>query len=472
MSESPDISQFELNREKKKTMKVSVKEGSAAAVMAGAGEAYITPFALSIGASNFQIGLLSALPALVSPISQLVGSKLMETHPRKKIAIFGPAMQALMWFPIIALGLIYWYGHSNYVPLLLVIIYPIYALFGAGVAPSWFSLLGDIVPKRVRGKYFGKRNKICTAVTVVTTVTVAFLLDFFKTKGLVLLGFSIVFAVASIARMISAWLLSRHYEPPFKLEGGYYFSFLQFLKKAPGNNFGKFVIYTGLIYFAVMIASPFFAVYMLKTLKFSYTTFVLVNISSTVFNFIFSPALGKFADKFGNRELMKFASFLIPFLPFLWLFSGNPFYLAFVPQLAGGLGWAAFTLASSNFIYDTVTPQRRGICVTYFNIFIYGGTFLGSVVGGIMAAYIPITFMNNLLFIFVISGILRALVSIIMLPKIKEVRQVRPLSSKNPLVYIKEMNLVEGVIYETLNDAKILRKQLLRPAKFLSSLDL
>jgi MFS family permease len=466
MSVSPDISQVELNREKKRTMRLSIKEGSAAAVMAGAGEAYITPFALSIGASNFQIGLLSALPALLSPISQLVGSKLMETHPRKKIIILGPVLQAFMWFPIIALGLIYWYGRSNYIPVLLVLVYPIYALFGAGVAPSWFSLLGDTVPKRIRGKYFGKRNKICTAVTVLTTVTAAFLLDFFKTKGLVLLGFSIVFLIASISRMVSVWLLSRHYEPPFKLEGGYYFSFWQFLKKAPSNNFGKFVIYTGLMYFAVMIASPFFSVHMLKTLKFSYTTFVLVNISSTVWTFIFSAALGKFADRFGNRALMRFGSTLIPFLPFLWLFSGNPFYLAFVPQLAGGLGWAAFTLASSNFIYDTVTPPRRGICVTYFNIFIYGGTFLGSTVGGIVAAYVPITFMNNLLFIFVISGVLRALVSIIMLPKVKEVREVRPLSS-NPLVYIKEMNLVEGVIYETLNDAKILRKRLLNPVKFL-----
>ena len=466
MSLFPEINHVKSSREKRRTMRLSLKEGSAAAVMTGAGESYIPAFALSIGASNFQIGLISALPALFSPISQLLGSSLMEKYPRKNIMTRGPLLQALMWFPIIALGLIYWYSSSNLMPTLLVIIYPVYAFFGALLTPAWFSLLGDIVPKRIRGKYFGKRNKMCTAVAVVTTVTVAFLLDFFKTKGLVLFGFSIVFAIASIARMISSYLLSRHYEPPFKLEHGYYFSFWQFVKKAPGNNFGKFVIYTGLIYFAVMVASPFFTVHMLKNLQFSYTTYVLVNISSTVFTFIFSPVLGKFADRYGNKELMRFGSILIPFLPFLWLFSGNPWYLAFVPQLAGGLGWAAFTLASSNFIYDTVTPQRRGICVTYFNIFIYAGTFLGSVVGGILAAYVPIKFMNNILFIFVISGILRALVSIIMLPRIKEVREVRPLSS-NPLIYIKEMNLVEGVIYEALNDVKVLRNRLLKPRNFL-----
>jgi len=189
---------------------------------------------------------------------------------------------------------------------------------------------------------------------------------------------------------------------------------------------------------------------------------MLVNISAIVFTFLFLPVLGKFADRYGNRELLKIGGILIPFLPLLWLFSGNPWYLAFVPQLLSGLGWTSFNLASSNFIYDAVTPQRRGICITYFNAFVSAGTFLGATVGGVIATYVPITFMNNLLFLFVISGVLRGLATIIMLPKIKEVRDVRTPSS-NPLVYIKEMNLVEGVIYETLNDAKVLRNRFFKP---------
>lgn len=450
------------NLEKKMTLNLSVKEGSAASVMAGAGDAYIAPFALSVGANNFQIGLLSSLSALFSPIFQILGSRLMENHSRKKIMTLGTILQALMWLPILVLGLIYWHGASSYIPITLVITYLIYAIFGAAGGPAWFSLLGDVVPEKIRGKYFGKRNKICTAVTLVATLLAALVLDYFKTKGMVLMGFATIFLVASISRMISAYLLSRHYDPKFKLEEGYYFSFWQFVKKAPTNNFGKFVIYAGIFYFAVMVSSPFFTVYMLKHLGFSYTTFMLVNISSTVYTFLFSPVMGKFADRYGNRELLKISGFLLPFPPLLWVFSGNPWYLAFVPQLAAGLGWSTFNLASSNFIYDAVTPQRRGICVTYYNIFVNVGTFFGAIVGGILATYVPITFMNNLLFIFIISGVLRGLATIIMLPKIKEVRDVRTPSS-NPLVYIKEMNLVEGVIYETLNDAKVLRNRFFKP---------
>lgn len=450
------------NLEKKRTLNLSVKEGSAASVMAGAGDAYIAPFALSVGANNLQIGLLSSLPALFSPIIQILGSRLMENHSRKKIMTIGAILQALMWLPILVLGLIYWHRASSYIPITLIIAYLIYAIFGAVGGPAWFSLLGDVVPNKIRGKYFGKRNRICTAVMLVATLLAALVVDYFKTKGMVLMGFAAIFLVASISRMISSYLLSKHYEPKFKLEEGYYFSFWQFVKKAPSNNFGRFVIYVGMIYFAVLVAAPFFTVYMLKNLRFSYTTLMLVNISAIVFTFLFLPVLGKFADRYGNRELLKIGGILIPFLPLLWLFSGNPWYLAFVPQLLSGLGWTSFNLASSNFIYDAVTPQRRGICITYFNAFVSAGTFLGATVGGVIATYVPITFMNNLLFLFVISGVLRGLATIIMLPKIKEVRDVRTPSS-NPLVYIKEMNLVEGVIYETLNDAKVLRNRFFKP---------
>ena len=59
---------------KEKTLKLSVKEGSATSVMSGTGEAYIVPFALSLNASNFQIGFLSSFVALFGAIFQVVGS--------------------------------------------------------------------------------------------------------------------------------------------------------------------------------------------------------------------------------------------------------------------------------------------------------------------------------------------------------------------------------------------------------------
>lgn len=436
--------------EKEKTMKLSVKEGSFTSVMTGFGNSYVTPYALALNANNAQVGFLSSFAGLISPISQILGSKLMEKFSRKKIITISVAVQALMWLPILLLSLLFFKNiFTAYLPVILIVFYTLFAVFGSLATPAWFSLLGDIVPGKIRGKYFGKRNRIAETFVLLSTITAAFILDFFKTKGLVLIGFSVLFFFACLFRLFSAYLFKKHYEPKLKLKKGYYFSFLAFIKKAPSNNFGKFVIYVSLVNLATNIAAPFFAVYMLKDLNFSYITFMLVNISSSIFSLLFMPIWGKLSDKCGNRELLRLGSVLIPFLPIFWLFSKSPYYLAFVPQMIGGIGWAAFNLASSNFIYDSVSVSRRGLCISYFNIMNGIAVFIGASLGGLFAYYLTITFMNKLLFIFLISGLIRFFIVLIMLPLIKEIREVR---KPKPLpLYLKEVAPMRGFVYEVMD---------------------
>ena len=89
---------------KEETKKFSVKEAAVASVMDGAGSRYITPFALALGASNSQIGLLTSFPSLFGNLSQIFNSKMMEKHSRKKINVIGAFLQALMWLPLIVVG--------------------------------------------------------------------------------------------------------------------------------------------------------------------------------------------------------------------------------------------------------------------------------------------------------------------------------------------------------------------------------
>ncbi len=445
--------------EKEKTMKISIKEASAASVMSGLGNSYITPYALALNANNAQIGFLTSFVSLVSPFSQAFGSKLMEKISRKKIIVNFILLQALMWIPIIMLSLFFWRRiFTSYLPIILIVFYSIYAIFGSIATPSWFSLMGDIIPEKIRGRYFAKRNRIAGAVALISMIIGAFILDSFKTRGLILVGFSVIFLLAFIFRIISVNLLKKHHDIKLKLQKGYFFSLWQFVKKAPSNNFGKFVIYVSLMNLATAIASPFFTVYMLKDLGFSYITFMLISISASISSIIFMPILGKFSDRYGNRELLKLGSILIPMLPILWLFSSSPYYLAFVPQIIGGFGWAAFNLAAGNFIYDSVTPQRRGLCVAYFNIFNGVGIFIGASLGGLLAQYLTIAFMNKLLFIFLISGFFRFVVVSIILHKIKEVRtNVKP---KTFLLYFKEIVPVKGMFYEIVDELSKIKSKI------------
>lgn len=430
------MEQKENNEEvlKEKTKKLSIKEGIAYSFMDGFGLRYITPYALALGASNSQIGFLSSIPSLFGNFCQLFTSRLIEKYPRKKILAFGVLLQALMWLPLISIGFFFFYkGIDSYItPSLVILIYSILIAFGGILNPIWNSLMNDIV-KVNSGTYFGRRNKIIGAFSLVSLLIGGFILDYFKHTKL-FIGFCIIFGIAFIARSISAYILSKHYEPELKFEKEYYFSFKQFLKKIPQSNFGRFAVLISLMMFATAIASPFFSVYMLKELNFSYINWTLVVIASSLGSLMFMALWGKFADKYGNIRVIKITGFLISIIPLLWLASpliikisetSLIFYLILV-ELFSGAVWAGFNLSIINFIYDAVTRQRMALCFAYSNMLNGFGVFIGASLGGVISS---LNFMfiglSPILFVFLLSGLARLFVYFIMISKVKEVREVQ-----------------------------------------------
>ena len=413
---------------KAKARKISIREGSAFSVSSGFGMQNIAPYGLALGASNTQIGLLSSLPTLFGNFSQLFTFRAMEKVSRKKITAYAALFQALMWIPLMAIMLLFQKNPSA-TPALLIIAYSLLVLLGTFYGPAWASWMKDLVPKG-KGKYFGIRNRICGFVALVSMLIAGFILDYFK-KTKLFIGFAILFAIAFIARSVSAFLFTKKYEPEFKPEKEYYFSFWQFLKKLPKNNFGRFTIFVAMINFAVAVASPFFAVYMLKNLGFSYTFWITVVISSTVMSLLFMPAWGKFADRYGNLRTVKITGALLPIIPLLWLasplFNNHAILFVYLIIIEGlsGIIWAGFSLSSSNFTFDAVTRQRMVICTAYPNFLDGIGVFIGAALGGILSSHgSGFAGLSAILFVFLLSGILRLVVFMLWMPGIKEVRKV------------------------------------------------
>ena len=172
-----------------------------------------------------------------------------------------------------------------------------------------------------------------------------------------------------------------------------------------------------------MVSSPFFAVYMLEHLGFSYVTFTIVTLSSVVFYLLFSPLAGKFSDRYGNVKLLYLAGIIFPLTPVFWIFLKDPLLLIFIPGLLAGMANAALVIGITNFTYDAVKPQKRGLCVAYTSVLSGIGIFIGSLLGGFMIQYLPINFMKPILFVFLVSAILRALVALFYLPQIKDERK-------------------------------------------------
>lgn len=397
---------------KEQTKNYAIADGAAWSVMSAFGYQYITPYALVLGASSFLIGIISAFSTLAAGIGQYVGAWWLQFEKSRKTQIVNhSAIQAILWLPI-AFAFIF----SENAVVFLLVVYSLLIFFGNMVSPAWTSLIGDIVEKNERGRYFGMRNKICGFVELVSGVAAGILLKWYTNN--IYLGFAAIFIIAFLFRMISNYYLKKHYDPPFKPKKRKFFESVKF----PNDiNFKYFLLLSAGMIFGTNIAGPFFAVYMLRDLKFDYVIFAIVNAASAIATIITLPYWGKVIDKYGTRAVLFACSILIPFYPLLWLVSINTIWIILI-HLFSGFAWAGFNLAVFNFIFKIAPREKLPTYAAHANGLSSVASFAGSIAGSFLVLFVNNTsffFMNGLEIIFLISAVVRFAVAALALPNIK-----------------------------------------------------
>lgn len=401
-----------------------IKGAVSYSITEGAGKNYVIPYALSLGASNLQVGFLSSVPVLMGSIIQLFTVRAMENHARKKITVIGAGLETLAWIPIIAIGLLFHLANFSYAAITLIIVYSLLWVFSYSYVPALGSLLKDIV-LRDRGKYFAKKDRYKAIVGLISMLSAGMVLDYYGD----VIGFTIILVLAFVGSLGLFYNFSRIKEPKIKLKKGYYFTFWQFVKYVPRSNFGKFAVFIALMKFAFFFAFPFFTVYMLKALEFSYMMWIIVMIAEVVVMFLSLSFWGQFSDTYGNIKTVKITGALYPVIPFLWLLSPSAksfiFPYLILASALSGFARAGFNLAASNFIYDAVTNQRMDLCVAYSNLFNAAGIFAGGILGGLVASlsFNPFGFVP-ILAVFLFSAVLGLMFYLVMANLVKEVREV------------------------------------------------
>jgi MFS family permease len=436
-----------------RSLKHSLKDAAAFATMTGVGETYLSAFALFLKATTPQIGLLASLPPLLASFVQLFSAWLGRvTGQRKKIIVVGATLQALAWAPVLILPMMF---SDRAVPYLIACV----VLYHAGAhlgAPQWSSLMGDLVPQRRRGRFFSLRTRIVTLTTFAALMAGGLLLHRFSGDGNTMLGFTFLFCTAGVARLISVYHLSK-----MKDIGGNVAAMeipvgVGWWTRLRQSNAVRFSVFFALMQFSVAIASPFFTVYMLRDLQFSYLQFTL-NTGTAIFaQFLTLSQWGRISDIFGNRRVLTVTGLFIPLTPVLWTLSTNMWYLVAMQALSG-FSWAGFTLAAGNFVYDLIAPQRRATYLAVHNVLANIGIFAGAILGGYLGYVLPshvnflgttYSWLSPLYGVFVISTIVRAIVVAWLVPKLKEVRHVRQISIPQVIFRVTRINALAGVFFD------------------------
>lgn len=442
-----------------RSLRHSVRDAMAYAVMAGGAETYLSAFALFLKASAQQVAVISTLPALLGSLAQLLSAWLgvwlgRRGAWRRRIILFGAALQGLMWLPLLALPLLF---PEHAVPLLLICI----TLYFAGAhlaAPQWTSLMGDLVPERRRGRFFARRTRLTSATSFGALALGGLALHLFDERGHTAAGFAALFLVAFLARMVSLYYLWRMHDPgqgpgqppvPHR-------SARAWLRAAKASGALWFSLYFVLIQLAVGISAPFFSVYMLRDLQFSYLEFMANTGTAVLVQFLALQTWGRISDAFGNRLILAVTSLTLPFLPSLWALGNNFWYLLAV-QCLSGVTWAGLSLSAGNLLYDLVPAAQRATYSAAHNVLAAGGVFVGGMIGAALLPFLPVwaslfgdpAFTSGLLSLFIVSTLVRLTVVGLLLRRVRELRRPRrELSTRTFVLRVTRFNAFIGLVYE------------------------
>ena len=429
--------------------------------MTGTFDQYVNAFAVFLGATTVQIGWLTALPQILGGLLQLVAVWFGQWIHRHWLIVVNAAIQTLMLgiFALFAIPELFNVPFNWFI-----VVLSVFIVCSNIIMPHWRAWMGQLVPDDVRGQFFGKRNRIAMLTSFISFILGGFLLTFMDEKGLAGYGFVLLFLVAMLGRGVSTWLLAKMQDDHTQPTMGERHTLMQSLKHLyalwDDRDFRRFSFFMAGMSCFVSLSGPFFAVYMLRDLGFSYTEFTLSTASSILSQFLMLPFWGKVCDQKGNRYVMAVGGCVIPVLPALWLVSDSFTYILIL-QFIGGIAWSGFTLASANYLYD---QKPRNIHFASYSAIHSSlaalAIFIGAVSGGYIIQWLPESFSFAGLFvqierpvavIFILSTILRTAIVLWYLPNAPELRVTERGRVRDLAYRIVRFTPMSGVVIDVVN---------------------
>jgi len=368
----------------RRSMRLSVGDGALATVMGSlTGGVFLTGFALALGASSLQVGVLAAIPAFAN-IAQIIGSFLIEHWGhRKAICLWSSTFARLLWLAIVAVGLLGaaqgWSGAVWLMAGLTVVSSMLNSISGV----AWLSWTRDLVPESSRIGFFSRRSQMNTMLSLVFGLAGAFFIDAWQRRDASsAAGFAWIFLFAVAMGIGSLCLMAAIPEPTVE-RGEHKRPRFARLLALPllDHAFRPLIIFYFCWNLAMNMATPFFVVYMLQNLRLPFWWVTALATLSSVAGMVANGFWTRLSPRFGTRPVVMLATTCDCFVPLLWIFVSPDLLWLLLPIHLAGIFNAPISLGPNNLVLK-LAPHRNAS--PYLAIFsaIVGTTSLAAVFGG------------------------------------------------------------------------------------------
>ena len=358
---------------------------------------FLAAFALILGATNFHIGVMTAIPFIMQPLQILAVVMVERIRMRKIVAVTAYLITYATWIPVALIPFIIDVPNTGAVTLLLIFI----AVRGAATAfvtTSWNGWLRDIVPSDIMGDFFAKRLRVATIAAAITAMLAALYIDWWKGfagEADEILGYSYAILFGSIIVGFGAvQFMARMPEPQMLGTDGPPRSILHTIG-APfrDREFRGLINFMFMWNFVAQLAVPFFTVYMLVRLEMPLSLVVGLGVLSQVANVLFLRVWGTYVDRFGSKVILSLSSSLYFLVILGWTFTTLPDkYTLTLPLLVMlhiliGIASAGINIASTTIRMKMAPPAQSTTYLTGVSLASSIGAGISPLIGGAFVDY-------------------------------------------------------------------------------------
>ena len=348
------------------TFRISTQEGIYSQVftsLAGAGSVFITKLAVMLGASPVQFGILSAIGQFAQALQPLGVAITKRRTQRKPIILsltsLGRAMAPLLGIiPLL-------FAASTALPMVLVV-YLLYSALLAVSANMWMGWIADMVPRKLRGRFFAQRNQILMIAGVLASFIFGAAVDLFQDTSGLPWAFLGVFSAAGIIGLAGMLILRKQPEKPKEIESESFRTML--ITPFRDKNFRNLAIFGIWWMLAVGIGAPFWQPFMMQRLHMDVVQILLYGTVATVGAQVAIRPWGRFIDRHGNKPAMRLALLLGTLNPLIWIFlSPDSYWFIYIEAFFTGIMWSCVGIVTANMVLAIAPDKYRQMYSGVFN---------------------------------------------------------------------------------------------------------
>jgi len=364
-------------------------------ILAGSTLSFQAVYAARLGASGFQIGLLSAGPAVINLIFTLPSGRWLEGKSLIKASFRSAILQRLGYVFLVALPWLFTSSEGQVWGLIWTTL--VMSVAGTVLAISFNALFAEVLPPEHRAHAVGRRNILLAISITLATLLCGQILDRVAFPH----NYQIVFLIGAAGAMLSSLHIGRiRKQDPIdevaNLAGAEDNEKISYPKRKSllrldllAGPFGIFMLSYLAFYAFQYFPVPLFPIAYVDSL---HMTDGMIGLGTAMFYgamMLASFRLGYYSTRYGHRKVLLVSAALFPIFPLLLGMAKGPelYYLA---CLIGGAINAMLSGAIINRLMDRVPADDRPAHMALHNLALNLGILAGSLLGPVSADLIGV----------------------------------------------------------------------------------